>query len=269
MQIATRTRLGKTLRRPLLLPWQRLFSADTRFDDTPIESRHPVPARRRMYLPIQPAIHPDTKLALIIAHGKAMKKRSYVNTKDVYELPFAILRQCWHDSDLHLDEKSYKTLVTRLWKQNVAERVTRLKGHGIFERASRSAHIETPVRISEHCANRPRYSASYIRESDSPSTSALYGTFAAGSATLTHPHTLLNNVSSNVRQYSYPPMVSGRYQATPPPLDTISLPRACSTAEQVSTGQLSSQGDDNYTRGFGWLVIIVILIAICSWLHKG
>jgi hypothetical protein len=146
-----------------------------------------------------------------------MKKRSYVNTKDVYELPFTILRQCWHDSDLHLDEKSYKTLVTRLWKQNVADRVTKLKGHGLFERASRSAHIENPLRISEHCANRPRYSASCTRESDSPSTSALYGTFPAGSATLTHPHALF----SNVRQYSYPPMVSGGYQATPPPLDTF------------------------------------------------
>ncbi|CAH0053841.1 unnamed protein product [Clonostachys solani] len=73
-----------------------------------------------------------------------MKKQSYVNTKNIHEIPFAILRTCWQDGDFHLESESYRTLTSVLWKQNVAELTTRLRGHGIFEPVRQPAHVGTP-----------------------------------------------------------------------------------------------------------------------------
>ncbi|CAH0023665.1 unnamed protein product [Clonostachys rhizophaga] len=81
---------------------------------------------------------------LAIAHGKTMKKQSYVNIQNIHEVPFDILRECWHDDDFYLESKSYGTLIKVLWKQNVAELDVRLRGHGIFERMHQSTRVETP-----------------------------------------------------------------------------------------------------------------------------
>lgn len=74
-----------------------------------------------------------------------MKKQSYVNAKDIHKIPFAILRHCWRDNDLHLEDSSYQMLVSELWQQNIAQLRIQLQGHGIFQRGVESIHVEDPA----------------------------------------------------------------------------------------------------------------------------
>ncbi|VUC36376.1 unnamed protein product [Clonostachys rosea] len=154
----------------------------TSFDSTPIDKRHRDAARRQPYLPIRPACHPDNGCSLVIAHGKTMRKLSYVNTKKVHEVPFEILRLCWQDADFHLESESYRILTAVLWKQNVAELTIRLKGHGIFERVPQPTHIEIPRstmnrRADERRHHDLRYSGGHIGASSRVDS---YGTFMNG-----------------------------------------------------------------------------------------
>jgi hypothetical protein len=141
---------------PVIILSQQLYKGKvavfilTSFDSTPIQNRYRDPIRRRSYLPILPASHPDTSSVLIVAHGKVMKKQSYINFKELYEIPFTVLRPCWRDSDLHLEKASYQILTAELWKRNVGELGVTLSGHGILEQTAQPAYGQVPVPTSSY-----------------------------------------------------------------------------------------------------------------------
>lgn len=158
----------------------------TSFDSTPIQNRHRNPSRRNSYLPIHPATHPDTGCALTIAHGKVMKKQSYVNFKEMHEIPFTVLRPCWRDYDLHLDRVSYKMLAVELWKNNVGELSIQLRGHGISEHTAQPTYAQALASASNRipcqgCIQQPGHGTSPTWISES------YGTFGRTSTDAIQP----------------------------------------------------------------------------------
>jgi hypothetical protein len=147
--------------------------------------RHPEPIRRKPYLPIHPASHPDISGSLVIARGKAMKKPSYVNTRTVHIIPVAILRPCWQGYDFHLDKESYNLLKITIWREDVAKLAVQLKGHGIFEHVHQPAHVRVPAPILGCSSNRrhplePGNSSVHIGASSQTNPHASYGTFPQG-----------------------------------------------------------------------------------------
>ncbi|KAH6964881.1 hypothetical protein EDB82DRAFT_511172 [Fusarium venenatum] len=163
----------------------------TSFDSTPIQSRHRDPSRRNFYLPIHPATHPDTSCVLTVAHGKFMKKQSYVNFKEMHEIPFTVLRPCWRDNDLHLDRVSYKMLVVEFWKNNVGELTVELRGHGILEHTAQPTYVHVPIPTSNRYlyqgqSQQPGYQTSSTRIFNPP-ISESYGTFARTSTDTIQP----------------------------------------------------------------------------------
>jgi hypothetical protein len=164
----------------------------TSFDSTPIQNRYRDPIRRRSYLPILPASHPDTSSVLIVAHGKVMKKQSYINFKELYEIPFTVLRPCWRDSDLHLEKASYQILTAELWKRNVGELGVTLSGHGILEQTSQPVYGQVPVPTSSYPLpnyyQHPVYGTTSTGMYDPP-ISESYETFAQTPPDAYRPHT--------------------------------------------------------------------------------
>ncbi|KAH7310630.1 hypothetical protein B0I35DRAFT_439444 [Stachybotrys elegans] len=90
----------------------------TSFGGTPIKYRHADPQRRRRYLPIHPAEHPDSNETLMVAHNNTMDKASYA-CMDIHWVPLAILRDWRRESHLHLVEDSYKILLRIVWSQGL------------------------------------------------------------------------------------------------------------------------------------------------------
>ncbi|RBR19403.1 hypothetical protein FVER53590_29378 [Fusarium verticillioides] len=225
----------------------------TSFDGTPIENRHPDPIRRQSYLPIRPARHPDTRCDLIAAHGKTMKKNSYVNIKDIHEIPFVALRSCWRDNDLHLETTSYQILTSELWKRNLGDLVIRLDGHGIFERSGQSASSEVPVpvRASHQSLRRD---TSFARTSSSP-LSASYGTFTQNpmaSYPRSYASVLAN--SNAARDYNLPSRVYQFQQSVPVMHGDIP-----SQPSRFRTAQRHYDEVNLETRWPNWLTIIAII----------
>ncbi|KAF5707420.1 hypothetical protein FMUND_11091 [Fusarium mundagurra] len=231
----------------------------TSFDGTPIENRHPDPARRQSYLPIRPARHPDTRCDLIAAHGKTMKKNSYVNVKDIHEIPFVALRSCWRDNDLHLETTSYQILTSELWKQNLEELAVRLRGHGIFERVAQSAYSEVPVpvRVSHQSLGRD---TSIARASSSP-LSASYGTFIQNPMA-SYPRSyasVLANANA-ARHYNHPSRVYQFQQSVPVRHGDIPSQQSRFRTEQRHYDEVNLE-----TSGPNWLTIIVIICFLLAW----
>jgi hypothetical protein len=242
----------------------------TSFDNTPIERRHHDPVRRQSYLPIHPASHPDTSRILIAAHGKTMKKQSYVNTKNVHEIPYTALRSCWRDGDLHLEKESVRLLASELWKQNVAELSIRLQGHGIFERVAQSAYKELPVpafaRHSE--GGLPRqlgHGTSFT--GTSRLLPASYGTFAQDLRVATHPQApTTTTASTGVSQANNYPrgMYQGRQSVPARSGDAMSLPNGVSTTRWTyNEADTDPDGTNWLARG---LTITCFLVAGWYWL---
>ncbi|CVK96032.1 uncharacterized protein FMAN_13949 [Fusarium mangiferae] len=241
----------------------------TSFDDTPIENRHPDPIRRQSYLPIRPARHPDTRSDLIAAHGKTMKKRSYVNIRDVHEIPFVALRSCWRDNDLHLETSSYQMLTSELWKQNLGGLAARLKGHGIFERVAQSTYSElpVPVRIShpgQELTQDLGRGTNFARTSSSP-LSVSYGTFIQSSAaSVPQSYATVSTTSNAARDYHYPSRV---HQFRP----SVLAGHGDAPSQQIySRTEQRRYGGDHPETGcphwFGLVAIICFLVAACHWL---
>ncbi|KAF5602510.1 hypothetical protein FPCIR_1851 [Fusarium pseudocircinatum] len=235
----------------------------TSFDGTPIQNRHPDPARRQSYLPIRPARHPDTRCDLIAAHGKAMKKNSYVNIKDIHEIPFIALRPCWRDNDLHLETTSYQILTSELWKQNLGELAVRLKDHGIFEQVGQSAYSEVPVpvRVSHQSLGRD---TNFARTSSSP-LSASYGTFIQNSMA-SYPRSyasVLANAKA-ARDYNRPSGVYQFQQSVPVRHGDIPSQQSRFRTERRRYDEVNLEAS-----GPNWLTIIAIicfLLAAWYWL---
>ncbi|KAG7429229.1 hypothetical protein Forpi1262_v009392 [Fusarium oxysporum f. sp. raphani] len=242
----------------------------TSFDNTPIENRHHDPVRRQSYLPIHPASHPDTSCVLIAAHGKTMKKQSYVNTKNIHEIPFIALRSCWRDGDLHLERESVRLLASELWKQNVAELSVRLKGHGIFERVAQSAYNELPVPVFvRHAEGGLPYKLGHGTSFTGTSRllPASYGTFIQSLKVATHPQTptTTTTITGARETYNYP---RGIYQGRQPVLarsgDAVSL------QSRFPTAQWPYNEVDTDTDETNWLSIVLtimcFLVAAWYWL---
>ncbi|RFN41757.1 glycosyl hydrolase [Fusarium flagelliforme] len=239
------------------------------FDNTPIERRHHDPVRRQSYLPIHPATHPDTRRILIAAHGKTMKKQSYVNTKNIYEIPFIALRPCWRDGDLHLEKESVRLLASELWKQNVAELSIRLEGHGIFERVAQSAYNELPVPAFAPHAERglPRqlgHDTSFT--GTSRPLPASYGTFAQSLRVATHPQAPTTTTASrDVSQANNYPrgIYQGRQSVPARPGDPMSLPNGFPTA-RWTFNEANTDADGPNWLALG-LTITCVLVAAWYW----
>uniref|UniRef100_A0A8H7TT21 Uncharacterized protein n=1 Tax=Bionectria ochroleuca TaxID=29856 RepID=A0A8H7TT21_BIOOC len=188
----------------------------TSFDNTPIEKRHHHPDRRLSYLPIRPASHPDHSCTLAIAHRKTMKKPSYVNIKNIHEIPFKILRECWQDDDFHLESKSYGTLIKVLWKQNVAELDIRLRGHGIFERVHQSTRVETPRSTLNLSAEERRLVRLQSTHVEIPRSTH---NLSAEDRRLIRPHDLRcsgGRIGASSRTHSHGTRIHAPTEATPP-----------------------------------------------------
>ncbi|KAF5964972.1 hypothetical protein FBULB1_12479 [Fusarium bulbicola] len=235
----------------------------TSFDGTPIENRHPDPIRRQSYLPIRPATHPDTRCDLVTAHGKMMKKNSYVNIKNIHEIPFVALRSCWRDNDLHLETISYQVLTSGLWKRNLGELAIRLKGHGIFERVAQSTYSEipVPVRVSHKGLTR---GTSFARTS-SPPLSATYGTFTeSATASNTRSYASVLTTANVPRVYGYPSSVYQSQQSVPVRQGAIPSQQSRFRTEQRYDDQVDSEASEPI-----WLSLIPIicfLVAVWYWL---
>jgi hypothetical protein len=160
----------------------------TSFNDTTIQIRHSSPLVRRRYLPIHPADHPDTSDILTVAHGKLMKKLSYVNTGKVHQLPLSILCKYGGDDDFHLERESYQTLVRAIWKQALAEQTVRLlSSHGMEPppvRHYQSAGGWMPVPATESISSQDDIPPSLV--STAPISMA-YGTIPRSSMAATTP----------------------------------------------------------------------------------
>ncbi|KAF5672099.1 hypothetical protein FCIRC_8517 [Fusarium circinatum] len=236
----------------------------TSFDGTPIENRHPDPIRRQSYLPIRPAIHPDTRCDLITAHGKMMKKNSYVNIKDIHEIPFAALRSCWRDNDLHLETSSYQVLTSELWKRNLGELAVRLRGHGIFEQAAQSAYSEVPVhvRVSHQGLGRGTSFAKTSR----PPLSATYGTFTQSTAASnTRSYASVLSTANVPRVYNYPSSIYQSQQSVPVTQGSIPSQQSRFRIEQRYNDQVDSE-----TNEPNWLApIAIICFLVAAWYWFG
>jgi hypothetical protein len=159
---------------PVIILSQQLYKGKvavfilTSFDSTPIQNRYRDPIRRRSYLPILPASHPDTSSVLIVAHGKVMKKQSYINFKELYEI------------------------TAELWKHNVGEMGVTLSGHGILEQTSQPVYGQVPVPTSSYAVpsyyQYPVYGTSSTGLYDPP-ISESYETFAQTPPDAYRPHT--------------------------------------------------------------------------------
>ncbi|KAH7153863.1 hypothetical protein DER46DRAFT_389504 [Fusarium sp. MPI-SDFR-AT-0072] len=236
----------------------------TSFDGTPIENRHPDPVRRQSYLPIRPARHPDTRCDLIAAHGKTMKKQSYVNIKDIHEIPFEALRSCWRDNDLHLETMSYQILTSELWKQNLGELASRLKGHGIFERVAQSAYSEVPISVpirhtDQGFTQSLGRGTSFTRTSSSP-LSASYGTFAQSStASIPLSYAPAPATANPARDYIYPSRVHQFQQSVLMRHDDVTSQQSHFRTEQRHYDEVNFE-----TRWPGWLALISIICFLAA-----
>ena len=160
----------------------------TSFGGTPIQDRYKEPRLRRFYLPVYPADHPDTNDVLTIAHGKRLKKPSYVNTKNVHELPLSILHKFRGDEDLRLEGESYRTLVRKIWKQTLTKHTAGLlSNHGVEPTPVPHYQSADGIPAIESTVNQENISASVrtpSRVSSVPRSlpiSSAYGTFLGSS----------------------------------------------------------------------------------------
>lgn len=198
-----------------------------------------------------------------------MKKRSYVNIKDVHEIPFVALRSCWRDNDLHLETMSYQMLTSELWKQNLGGLAARLKGHGIFERVAQSTYSEVPVparnaHTGQGLIQDLARGTNFARTSSSP-LSASYGTFIQNSAaSIPQSYATVPTTANAARDYHYPSRV---HQFRPSVLarrDDAPSQQMYSRTEQRRYGEDHPETDPSF-----WLnlvVIICLLVAIWYWL---
>jgi hypothetical protein len=235
----------------------------TSFDDTPIENRHPDPVRRQSYLPIRPARHPDTPCDLIAAHGKTMKKKSYVNIKDIHEIPFVALRSCWRDNDLHFETMSYQILASELWKRNLGELAVRLKGHGIFERVAHSAYGEVPVPVSVSHTNQGlaqgRGRGTSFARISSPPLSASYGTFTQSSTTTPRSYAPVPTTAYAGRDYDYSSRIYQFQQSVPVRHSDVASRQNSLRTEQRNYDEVHSETD--WPDWLGFLALICFLLA--------
>ncbi|KAF4499941.1 hypothetical protein FAGAP_3942 [Fusarium agapanthi] len=241
----------------------------TSFDGTPIENRHPDPIRRQSYLPIRPARHPDTRCDLITAHRKMMKKNSYVNIKDIHEIPFAALRSCWRENDLHLETISYQILTSELWKRNLGELAVRLKGHGIFERVVHSAYSEVPVpvRVSptdQGLTQGLGHDTSFARTPSFP-LSASYGTFTQSSTASTpRSYASVLTTANAARDYNYPSRVYQFQQSVPARHGDVTSQQSPFRTEQRHGDEVNLETSE--TIWLSLIPIICFLVAVWYWL---
>lgn len=236
----------------------------TSFDGTPIENRHPDPIRRQSYLPIRPARHPDTRCDLIAAHGKTMKKNSYVNIKDIHEIPFVALRSCWRDNDLHLETTSYQVLASELWKRNLGDLAVRLKGHGIFERVAHSAHGGVPVAVSVSHTNQGlsqgRGRATSSATISSSPLSASYGTFTQSSTTpIPRSYTPVPTTAYAGRDYDYSSRIYQFQQSVPVRHSDVISRQSPLRTEQRNYNEVHSEPD--WPDWLGLLALICFMLA--------
>lgn len=199
-----------------------------------------------------------------------MKKQSYVNTKNIYEIPFIALRPCWREGDLHLEKESVRLLASELWKQNVAELSIRLQGHGIFERAAQSVYNELPVPafarrdevgLPRQLGNGTSFSGT------SRLLPASYGTFAQNLRVVNHPQVPTTTTASRgvSQANNYPHgMYQGRQCVPARSGDAMSLPNGFSTARSPYNGANTDAAGTNWlARG---LTVTFFLVAGWYWL---
>lgn len=198
-----------------------------------------------------------------------MKKRSYVNIKDVHEIPFVALRSCWRDNDLHLETMSYQILTSELWKQNLGGLATRLKGHGIFERVAQSTYSELPVPVrNAHTGQRLTQDlgrgTNFARISSSP-LSASYGTFIQSSAaSVPQSYATVSTTANAARDYHYPSMVHPLRPSVLARHDDAPSQQMYSRTEQRRYGEDHPETDPPFWLNF--VIIICLLVAIWYWL---
>ncbi|OBS15186.1 hypothetical protein FPOA_13928 [Fusarium poae] len=249
----------------------------TSFNSTSIENHYRDPSGRISYLPIRPAAHPDTTRVLILAHGKFMKKESYVNIKEIYEIPFGVLRPCWRDSHLHLDRASYQILTAELWKNNIGELGYMLRRHGILEQVTRPTHGQVPVSASSwypshSYSQQPGYGATSTRILDSP-TSEYYGTFTRSTPTIQPQISTSRPIATTppparnaTRVYNYPVGAHQARQSRPARHSQIK-----SRQPEIRMDHRHYNENNNDASGpscFGFLFILCIFIAACYYFLK-
>ncbi|KAF5972526.1 hypothetical protein FCOIX_9320 [Fusarium coicis] len=191
------------------------------------------------------------------------EKNSYVNIKDVHEIPFVALRSCWRDNDLLLETTSYQILTSELWKRNLGDLVIRLDGHGIFERSGQSASSEVPVPV--HFSHQSLGRDISFARTSSPPLSASYGTFIQNSTT-SYPRSyasVLANANA-ARDYNYPSKVYQFQQTVPVRHGDIASQQSRLRTEQRYHDEVNLE-----TSGPNWLetiAIICFLLAAWYWL---
>jgi hypothetical protein len=153
----------------------------TSFDDTPIQDRHGDSHTRDCYLPVHPAYHPDTNVVLTLKGGKPLRKLSYINIRDVHELPFSILSLYWGDDDLRLDRRSYKATLTAIWRHTLAKESHRkLVCHGfkppsvrVYQSAGGRSLVQSHVPASHQIAQPLRLTMNQATYGTTPSGSTV------------------------------------------------------------------------------------------------
>lgn len=195
-----------------------------------------------------------------------MRKESYVNIKDIYEIPFKVLHTCWKDLDFHLNKESYQMLVTDLFQRNVDKLAVRLEDYSISCASHQPAATNPPAPTLDYSDDEGRggrlpHAARYAGSSGSPRLSARYsspvqyGTFTRGSIAAPYQYAPGAGGSNNARPYEHARGTYSGYQHVQARLDVSLLPR-----NRYSTAQR-----DVHARrkgGLTWLQAFVIFALV-------
>lgn len=198
-----------------------------------------------------------------------MKKQSYVNTKDIHEIPLSILQPFWHDSDLHLKKESYQKLVIALFQQNVAKLAIKLEDHGLSGGSHGSAHTLTPAPILDcgvdrDCDRELRYGTRYIGVSSPPSLPAQYGTFTPA-LPATHQRGPIAVSSASYAGPSYHARVAySGHQHVPSRPDALILPYYRDSAVQHTVDAGGNEGSNCPQI----LVAVAVVLVIAYFVFK-
>jgi hypothetical protein len=228
--------------------------------------RHPEPIRRKPYLPIHPASHPDISGSLVIARGKAMKKPSYVNTRTVHIIPVAILRPCWQGYDFHLDKESYNLLKITIWREDVAKLAVQLKGHGIFEHVHQPAHVQMPAPTLGCSSNRRHLlesgnSSAYIGASSQTRPPASYGTFSQGWPVTAYPNIREAPATRITTTHNTPRPIHSGYSPEPPRPNYDASRQYRSSVEQ----SYNTVGRDQDKWSCTLVFVVIIFFLVFGW----
>lgn len=167
-----------------------------------------------------------------------LRKLSYVNVKDVHQLPLFILSEYWGAKDLCLERESYRTMVQAVWQDNVAVLSSHSIGarparvhqsasgrHPVLSKSNRTDQVAIPQAV---LSNGPLLVSGYgVR---SMTGSQQYGTFLSSTmaAAASREPTYAYVAASNTR----PVPASARYHAIIPPMPSFvpARPSPCQCA---------------------------------------